>query len=187
MLLDTLSQNATSAATLRQGNSIAHFLTVLVLFALVLAATYYTTRFVAKAQEGKTRTGNLEILETIAAAPGRFLQIVRIGRRYAVIGVGKDEITYLTELSEDDFDRSGSKSGGEFAGILQRMKEKFPTAAEKEVTAEVDNTADSGKTAEPSEADNTVNSEKSAESESAAKPDEVTAPESPAKPEDKEK
>lgn len=172
MLLDTLSQNATSAATLRQGNSIAHFLTVLVLFALVLAATYYTTRFVAKAQEGKTRTGNLEILETIAAAPGRFLQIVRIGKRYALIGVGKDEISYLTEIPEEDLDLSGSRSGGEFAGILKRMREKFPTTADTGTTFEAEDTAG------PKEA---------TDSESVEKPDEVTAPESPAKPEDKEK
>ena len=97
MLLDTLSQNATSAATVSHGNSVAHFLTVLVLFLLVLAATYFTTKFVAKTQEGKARTGNLEVLETIAVAPGKFLQIVRIGKKYAEIGVGKDQNSFLTE------------------------------------------------------------------------------------------
>jgi flagellar protein FliO/FliZ len=135
MLLDTLSQNATSAAKLNQGNSIAHFFTVLILFALVLAATYYTTKFVARTQEGKAKTGNLEVLETIVVAPGRFLQIVRIGSKYAAIGVGKEEITFLTELKEDDFTLPEEKSGS-FAGILQKMKEKFPNTGGTEENGE---------------------------------------------------
>ena len=128
MLLDTLVQNTTSQSGGSSANNIAHFLTVLVLFVLVLAATYFTTKFVAKTQEGKQKSGNLEVLETIALAPGRFLQIVRIGKKYCAIGVGKEEVSFLTELTEEDF-TIAKENGGSFAGILQRMKEKFPGEA----------------------------------------------------------
>ena len=42
-------------------NSIARFLTLLVIFALVLAITYFTTHFVAKSQRGIVRAANMQI------------------------------------------------------------------------------------------------------------------------------
>ena len=45
--------------------------------------------------------GNLKVLETIRIANGKFLQLVKAGEQYFVIAVGKDEVTKIAELTED--------------------------------------------------------------------------------------
>ena len=53
----------------------------------------------------------------------KFLQIVKIGNRYFVIGVSKDNITYLCELKEEDLDFSSSQSTGDsFKNILEKFR-----------------------------------------------------------------
>ena len=41
------------------------------------------------------------VLETIRIANGKFLQLVKAGEQYFVIAVGKDEVTKIAELTED--------------------------------------------------------------------------------------
>ncbi len=83
-------------------NSFAQFLTVLIIFVGVLALTYFTTRWVASYQKGKMMSGNIQVLETFKITQNKFIQIVRIGEHYYAIAIGKDDITMLGELNEDE-------------------------------------------------------------------------------------
>lgn len=78
------------------------FLTVLIIFIGVLALTYFTTRWVATYQKGKMMSGNIHVLETFKITQNKYIQIVRIGEHYYAIAIGKDEITMLGELREDE-------------------------------------------------------------------------------------
>lgn len=78
------------------------FLTVLIIFIGVLALTYFTTRWVATYQKGKMMSGNIHVLETFKITQNKYIQIVRIGEHYYAIAIGKDTITLLGELSEDE-------------------------------------------------------------------------------------
>ena len=69
--------------------------TVLAIFAIVLAVTYFTTRFVGGYAKNKVSTGNIEIIDSAKVAPSKYIAIVRTASRYIAIGIGKDEITYL--------------------------------------------------------------------------------------------
>lgn len=82
-------------------DSYIQFVTVLVLFVLVLAITYLVTKWIANYQKGNTMVGNLEVIETCRITSNKYVQIVRAGSKYLVIGLGKDEIHMLSELSED--------------------------------------------------------------------------------------
>ncbi len=103
-------------------NSFARFLTLLVIFVIVLAITYFSTRFLAKNQSGTTRAANMHVCETLQLAPGRYLQIVRVGKKYYLIGTGKDSINFMTEL-DDDMEFSERELPG-FSDILERFKKK---------------------------------------------------------------
>ena len=103
-------------------NSFARFLTLVVIFAIVLAITYFTTRFFAKSQSGKARAANMQVCETLQLAPGRYLQIVRVGKKYYLIGTGKDSISFMTEL-DDDLEFTEKELPG-FSDILERFKKK---------------------------------------------------------------
>ena len=83
-------------------DSYLQFLTVLILFVFVQRITWVTTRWIANYQKGRALSGNLEVVETLRITGNKFLQIVRAGKKYLVIAVGKDEIHMLTELTEDE-------------------------------------------------------------------------------------
>ncbi len=96
-------------------DSVFDLLTVLFIFVVVIILTYYTTRFIAGYQKNKSVGRNLEVLESYRVTSNKYLQIVRAGKKYLVIGIGKDEIHVLAELSEDELTLS---SGNEGTGTL---------------------------------------------------------------------
>lgn len=82
-------------------NSYLQFLTVLILFVFVLAATYWTTKWIAGYQKGKKTDANLEVIETSQIANNKYVQIIRVGQKYLAVAIGKDSVTMLTEIPED--------------------------------------------------------------------------------------
>ena len=97
--------------------SISQLLTVFFIFLLVLLITVYTTKFVGSLQKMQGANRNMEIIETIRIANNKYLQIVRAGNKYFVIGVGKDEVSMLIEINEDELISLDSDKGN--------MKESF--------------------------------------------------------------
>ena len=84
-------------------DSVFDLLTVVFIVVFVLALTYFSTRYIANYQRGKSVGRNIEVLESYRVTSNKYLQIVRTGKKYLVIGVGKDEIHVLAELSEEEF------------------------------------------------------------------------------------
>lgn len=107
-----------------RADSYIQFVTVLLLFVFILAITYVVTRWIAKVQKEKVGTGNLEVIETCRITQNKYVQILRAGKKYLVIAVGKDEIHMLSELSEDElvFQREPQGQTPDFAGILDRVR-----------------------------------------------------------------
>ena len=106
-------------------NSFAQFLTVLIIFIGVLALTYFTTRWVASYQKGKMMSGNIQVLETLKITQNKYLQIVRVGEHYYAIVIGKDTITLLGELKEDEIHISedmGMMPKMDFKQLLENAK-----------------------------------------------------------------
>lgn len=123
----TLAGNNSGNETLQESsmggvNSIARFLTLVVIFVLVLAITYFSTRFFAKSQSGIVQAANMKVCETLQLAPGRYLQIVRVGKKYYLIGTGKDNISFMTEI-DDDLEFTDKTLPG-FSDILEKFKKK---------------------------------------------------------------
>lgn len=105
------------------------FVTVLILFVFVLGITYLVTKWIANYQKGKTIVGNLEVIETCRITSNKYVQIVRAGSKYLVIGLGKDEIHILSELSEEELDLQDAheEKTASFRSIfdeVKRLKEK---------------------------------------------------------------
>ena len=108
-------------------NSVAELLTVLVIFALVLIVTWLVTKWIAGYQQGKNCGKNLEVIETSKIAPNKYLQIIRMGRKYVAIAVGKDTVTMLTEIPEDQLqlpEGRKDKTQKSFREILAEYREK---------------------------------------------------------------
>ena len=76
---------------------------VLICFVGVLALAYFTTRWLANYQKGRSYNKNLKIIETIKLSPDKYVQIVSCGKnRYLILGLSKNEVTLLGEMTADE-------------------------------------------------------------------------------------
>lgn len=120
-------------------DSFVQLITVLVIFIFVLIITYFTTRWMAGIQKGRSFNKNLRIIETINAGNNKMISIVQAGEKYLVVSIGKDEVHYLTELKQEELkdlsfmnpDNQNDKQDP-FAEIFGRLKEKYDNRSKHE-------------------------------------------------------
>lgn len=104
-------------------SSVSQLLTVVLIFIFVLVLTYWTTRFAGSYKKRQMSGKNIQVMETVGISSAKYLQIIKIGSKYFVIGVSKDTITYLCEVNEEELDFSdNSRTGESFKSILEKLK-----------------------------------------------------------------
>ncbi len=81
--------------------SFLQLIVALLIFVFVLGLTYVTTRWIGKYQKGHMNSKNLRIIETIPAGTNKNICLLKAGREYLVVAIGKDEIHALATLTED--------------------------------------------------------------------------------------
>lgn len=96
------------------------------LLVIILAAAYYTTRLVGRYKLGQLKDSNFKVVDSYRISPNKMLQIVKIGHKYVVIGIGKDQISYITELSENEIIPKEVYEGQKqsFRQILEKLRNK---------------------------------------------------------------
>ena len=112
---------------------------VLIIFIVVLFITFYTTKWIGNYQKTNLVNKNLQIVESIRVGNNKFIAIVKAGKVYLVVAVGKDEVTLLTQLTEEQlseipdfsamqnkFPMDGKAAQENFHEILECMKKHFP-------------------------------------------------------------
>ena len=85
------------------------------------------------------QTKSLQIVESIRVGNNKFIAIVKAGEVYLVVAVGKDDVTLLTQLTEEQlsevpdlsaaqnrFPMDGKAAQENFREVLNRVKEHFP-------------------------------------------------------------
>ena len=105
-------------------NSISQMLTLLLLFAFVLFITYYTTKFLANYQKGKASDSNIGLMEAVRLSQNKYLQIVRIGKKYYALAISKDNVNVICEVPEEELKLNDDMSSAapKFKDILSRFK-----------------------------------------------------------------
>ncbi|MDD5948492.1 MAG: flagellar biosynthetic protein FliO [Lachnospiraceae bacterium] len=81
--------------------SVVQLIVLLAIFAGILFLAYWSSKLTAKFSSKTMQNGNVEIIETIRIHNNKYVQILKIADKYIAVGVGKDEICFLSELSED--------------------------------------------------------------------------------------
>lgn len=107
-------------------DSYVQFITVLILFVFVLVITYFTSKWIAGYQKGKGLNSNIEMIESFRLTNNKYVQIIRIGQKYLAVAVGKDSVTMLTEIPEDQLLLSSDDNGGahSFKELLEKVQQK---------------------------------------------------------------
>lgn len=85
-------------------SSFAQLITLVVIFVFVLLLTYVSTRWMAKLQKNQHKCSNIQVMETFRISNTKYIQILKIGAKYIVIAVCKENVTFLTELKEEELD-----------------------------------------------------------------------------------
>ena len=109
-----------------QVDSFVQFVTVLLLFLVVLLITYGVTRWISGIQKTQMVGRNMEIVDTMRISSSKYLQIVRAGEKYLVIAVCKDTVTMLAEIPKESLElQDNSQMNGYYPGfreILEKIK-----------------------------------------------------------------
>ena len=113
-------------------DSYEQFMTVLVLFVFVLAITAFVTRWIGGYQKGRSAGANMELIESIRLSNNKYVQIIRVGRKYLAVAVCKDTVTMLSEIPEEDlsFPEGSSGSASTFRDVLAKIQKE--SSVEKE-------------------------------------------------------
>lgn len=116
--------------------SISQLLTLLVIFAFVLAITYFTTRFVANYQKGRMEDSNIKLLDAARVSQNKYIQIVQIGKKYYALAISKDTVTVIAEVPEEEITIKEDTGvvPQKFADILSNLKNKGSVTDEKDDT-----------------------------------------------------
>jgi len=104
--------------------SAAQFLTIVVIFLVVLGLTYVTTKWTANYQKGRNVNNNVEIIEVSKIAANKYIEIVRCGDKYLAVAICKDTVTMLCELSKEQISltqTNASEKNG-FKEILEKAR-----------------------------------------------------------------
>ena len=114
-----------------QVDSFVQFVTVLLLFLVVLFITYGVTRWISGIQKTQMVGRNMEVVDTMRISSSKYLQIVRAGDKYLAIAVCKDTVTMLAEIPkeslmlQDNMQTGGYQPG--FREILEKIKNQHLT------------------------------------------------------------
>lgn len=112
----------------------AQLITLVLIFAFVIALTYFGTRLVGNYQKEKFSGSNVRVLETMKISNTKYIQVVKIGSKCFAIAVCKDTVTYLCELNEDDLvytETSNFAATTEnFKAVLDKFKKDKPDSGQ---------------------------------------------------------
>lgn len=81
-------------------NSIMQLLGLAILFVFVLAATYFTSKWVGAYGQKQVKNKNIKIIETYRINQNKYIQIIKVADKYLAIAVSKDNVEFLTEIEE---------------------------------------------------------------------------------------
>ena len=100
--------------------SYAQFITVLLIFVVVLGITAWTTKWIANYQKQQSVNENVQVIETTRIANNKFIQIIRVGGKYMVIAVCKDTVTMLGEIPEEQLKEEKPVQNFSFKEFLEK-------------------------------------------------------------------
>ena len=95
------------------------FIYILVLIAL-MAIAYYVTRFLSVKARGYAG-GNVKIIEGVSVGQGGSVVLLKAGKKFVLVGVTKDRVSFLTELDETDIDIKETPQSGRFDMYLGKF------------------------------------------------------------------
>ena len=93
-------------------NSVGQLFYLVIVLILICALAYYAIKWMARARNVKSGNLNMKVLEAVSVGQAATVQLVKAGEKYIVIGVTKERVTFLTEMTEDELEQAATPPGG---------------------------------------------------------------------------
>jgi flagellar protein FliO/FliZ len=104
-------------------NAVFQFITVTLIFVLVLGLTYFTTRWIGSYQKKQMSYGAVKIIESYRLSSNKVLNIIKAGDKCFLIAVCKDTVTLLGEVNEETLELESTTDVSEsFGTVFSRFK-----------------------------------------------------------------
>jgi len=104
-------------------------ITLVIIFALVLAMTYFATKFVGNYKKEKMAGSNISVLETLRLSNSKYIQIIKVGNKFLAIAICKESVTVLCELQEEDLEYTNVSTqvkSENFKAVLDKFRKDKP-------------------------------------------------------------
>lgn len=105
-------------------NNVLELLCSLLIFGLVLAVTFFVTKWIGNYQHLQTKNSSMEVVETMRIMNGKCIQIIRIAEEYIVVAVCKDTVTFLTKLDNFTVEKKEEVVTDSFRDVFDKLKSK---------------------------------------------------------------
>lgn len=112
-------------------DSYVQFITVLLIFVLVLGITALTTKWIANYQKQQCENGNVQVVETARISNNKYIQVIRVGEKYMAIAVCKDTVTMLGEVPKEQLNLRTESEPFHFKSLLEKAMKKNDAALEE--------------------------------------------------------
>ena len=121
-------------STMSTIGNVAELFVILIIFLGILCMAYFVSRWIGTAGMKQQNDRNIRVIEGCRVGQNKIIQIVKVGNRFIVVGIGKDEISYLGEVEEKELTilNNEMKPLPEFKDILAKVKKKNPTKEKNE-------------------------------------------------------
>lgn len=106
--------------------NVLQLLAVAFIFVLILVATYFATRWIAKSGMVQMQSKNISVIETFKIAPNKYIQIIQLGTKYYAISVSKEHINFLTELDEEQLNFENIERQQQVLSFKEVMEKVLP-------------------------------------------------------------
>jgi len=99
---------------------------LLLLLAFILAAAYYTSKFIGGMKLNQYKDSNFKVIDSYKISPNKILQLIQVGSKYLVIAICKDTVSVITELEESQvlFPETNIEKKINFKEILDKIRNK---------------------------------------------------------------
>ncbi|MBR1443993.1 MAG: flagellar biosynthetic protein FliO [Firmicutes bacterium] len=113
-------------------NMLGQFFFLIVVFVFILFLAYYSTKLIARAKAGGITRGNIKIIETLSLGINASLQIIKVGEKFFLISVTKDNINLISEIDEDKLKINENKNFElKFENVIKDCIDKIKSGKEK--------------------------------------------------------
>lgn len=97
---------------------------LILLFIFIIISAHFISKFIAGIKVNKMKDSNFHIIDSIQISQGKILQIIKVGERYILISISKENINFIMELNEDEISIKEIESTDAIEGFKKTL-EKF--------------------------------------------------------------